>query len=782
MTTIECEISGSLANGTPSGTWAAARLLGRPRRSVGMYGDWIVAQIPWDALAAEWDLTRAFRVRFGESGTLVTLGGYYLRQRRQVEWGIDPLDGVTTRFFAHELRLVTLPGVMRDGRGGTLTEGTLNPLGTDGAVNTGAANYRTTQQLVDLCLDAIGVAHDAAPAALDTPVDGSTVVDAPGPLDWGMTRALPELEAILARVGWSCTLVNDGSKLTVHRLRRAGETITLPAEITNHAEPYSLEISNGVRADRVVVTSGRTRSTIITDRTLGGARPLEWVAFDTRGGAWLNNAQWIAAYPTEYGPGDIVAFRLGPGGVERTPGRMREFAHLFSAVRLHVNDRPANTRFVVPGGTIDAGFTDLGASAAVALARVALDQGNGLFLNAPVGAGDAPLRFDGVRAVAGEGVFVLPSDVAFVRMASRVGAHADAQALSGDHLRLVFAHEAETGDHLVDYFAAGYKTAFVGGLVTAVTMSSGELADALADPHAVKIEAPFLRRVLLWPEGAGSPTYVNDADLLDIAKQIALTRLGGAALSSGVIELAGMHAIEPGAVDGAVTTVEWDFSGGVFRTYVAINLHETPESWYDAAEAAARRSIGGGAGRHSLAGSSAGAGDARAGSTPGDSTVGAAGAHAVGAPEALPALRGRESAATGRRALDEPAPSVEIPRRDASSLWVEILDYTPISANRWKYGWREVKPSGNGWTSVVGGRDYISSGYAYNTIERPNDGVGLEGNSTDMGYLLVTMTLRPVAPGIVIRLYGPYDDGAGVNVNWFAYENANDGPCPEVPP
>lgn len=780
--TIVARLYGTTSAGAESASFCACGMLGNPVRSVGLFGDVAAVKIPYDGIGGDWDLTKELKLRFGTKQgiveNLITLGGYRLRQRREVEWGEDPDNPGTFRFHGIVLVLSTLPGVLRDGRGGVLTEGTLNQVDATGRVDTSDPDYLTTSELVDLCLDALGVAHDACPTGINTPVDGTTAIDAPGPLDWGLARALPELDELLARVGWAATLVNNGSKLTVHRLRRAGEPITLPTVITNNAEPYSLETAAGVRPSKVVVTSGRTRSTIITDRSIGGTLALEWVAFDSRTGTWMNNAEWVAEYATETGPGDLAAFQAGPGGVDRTAEDMRAFSRLFTAVRLHADDLAGAGRFVMPAeGVETAAGVAFGKAPAVAVGRYCLDQGGGVLLNEPTDT--STIRLDKVQAIPGDGVFVLPTDVTWARMSpGPTGGYANAAALATDDLTIVFAHEANTGDWTDDYYASGWEVVTGIGEVGVTQMSAVELAAAIADPTVVKIEAPWLRRLLLWPEASGTPTALNDTELDAVAEQLALARIGGAALTTGKIELEGLRGVQPGDASGAVSAVEWDINR--MRTICHINSHETPAGYFDGLEAQARRSVAAGLGRFSLPGSSAAASGVRSGTTPGDQTVGASSAGGAATPEAQPGVRGRERAAAGRpgqRQADAGGGRGPATKGEVGERWAVITDAVSVSANRWKYAWQEVVWNGTAWAVVTGGSDYTTHGYAYNGIEAGNTGTGVEGNGVDVDSLPGTYAIQPIGTGSVVLLRGPFANGSGVNVHWFIAVNAVDGGC-----
>lgn len=779
---VIARLTGTTSAGAPSLESTTCRLVTPPRRSVGLFGDVLVVVIPYNGVGSDWDLAAPFLLSIGEDlggvFTGVTLGGYYLRQRREVAWGEDPSTGVF-RFHEIELVFVTLPGVLRDGRGGLLTAGTLNRTDRTGRVDTSDPGYATRQALVDLCLDALGVPHDPCPAGINTPVDGVTTIHAPGPLDWGLTRALPEIEQLLADVGWAATLANLGDKIVVHRLRRGGETITLPPAITADAEPYSPEVSSGLRPSRIVVTSGRTRTTVITDRSLdsAGAVPLEWVAFDARSGQWLNGAEWTAAYPAEVGPGDIAFWREGPGGADRSVEDLRAFDRMFTALRLHADDRPGAAALVTLSESVNADGDVFGGTPAVLFARYCVDQGGGTFVNEP-GDADPLVRLDGVRAVPGEGVFILPTDATFVRMSPGPnGGHADADALGDTDLRIVFAHESARGDWARDYYASGWEVSTTGGVVSVTQMNASALAAAIADDEVVTIEAPWLRRVVVQLEGDVSETPLNDAALDAVAKQLALARVGADLVTTFEIEVRGIRAIEPGDAEGAVSAVEWDLAGN--RTRVFVNTHETPGAEFDRLEAAARRSVAAGLGRFSLAGSSAGTMSSRAGSTPGETTTGAASAGGAAAPEATSGLRGRERAAAGRPVQGESGGGLRraTTRSEASSLWAEILDYTEVAPNVWHYQWREVRLGGGGWAAVANGRDYLTHGVAINTIEAPNDGVGLEGNGVDMGNLVGTFAMRPVGTGAVVLLRGPYSLGGGATRMVFSAVNQVDGEC-----
>jgi len=638
----------------------------------------------------------------------------------------------------------------------------------------------TISELTDELLDALGIAHDPAPASMNTAMDGATALTAPGPLDWGNARALPELESLLANVGYAAVFANDGSKISVVRLLRAGESVPTGALVD--AEPFYLTSSLSVRHGAVVITSGRTRTTLIEERSLGvGAAhgdALVWVGFDDRTGRWLDATEWIAAYPGETTPGDIAAFRAGPSGTDATPQTMRAFGRLFTAVRLGAGEVEKCGRFVSLGEDteLESG-RGLGRQSSVLYADVAVEIAAGQFHNHPLISGTDPqVRLDGVRALPGDGVFILPRDASFVRMnPGPNGGYGDAAELGGGQLYIIFAHEANEGDPDIDYFTTGYIAVNTAGTLSVAKMSAAELSAAISDPDVPKLEMPFLRRVMSWPGADAAPTPLNDTELEAVCEQIALRKLAAGVVQSGPIPLRGLQNIEPGTLSGAVSAVEWDLAGDMTRLFV--NEHELPRSFYDAQAEAARRSVVAGNGRYSLPGSSAAISDVKSGSSPDDLGGGAVG----GEPESAPATRGRDTSKPVRENVaPAPRPGETTPdKKGDSRRLARITARSAVGTNRWQYSWTEVYAVGLSGTDIVfddvtGGAASATHGYAYNLHEINNDGSGVEGNGVNVDNLPAELSYQPVAIGDVVEIIGQFGDGS--DNYWLFYgENAIDG-------
>ncbi|GIK18625.1 MAG: hypothetical protein BroJett004_07890 [Planctomycetota bacterium] len=776
---IITRLRGRDSEGTPSLTTVPCRV-GRVRRSVGLQPDRVSVAVKRGSIPVEWDARQTIDLEIGDTDgvteNIITLGGYLARRRVGGEYG-QIVGEPTPDFTATVLLLETITGEMMDGRGGLLTAGTLNPLTADGVPDEADDRYRSNQELAEIALTALGVPFDAVPAAIDTAIDGVTAVPPPGPLDWGLCRALPELDSLLARLGWTATLRIDGSALRVHRLKRAGETVSLPAAITDHAEPFDLGTDRSVRGTTIVVTSGRTRTTIVTSRHLGGDRPLEWVAFDTRTGAWLNNSEWTTLYSGESAPIDIAAWRAGPGGDTEA---MQRWSRMYTALRLTGDDLVHAARFQPPARDVTPeGEETFGRTGVVGHAKCCYAATQNQLQNMPAASEDPPVRLDGVRALAGHGVFVLPPGAFYVRLdPGPAGTYVNARALAGTEMSVVFAHEADTGDVLNDYFVSVWQVVETAGVLSVqrVTEEVDVLA-ALADPETVKLEAPYLRRIMWWPLDAGDlhadgPFELNDDDLHGVAETLALLRIGGASLQSGTVEMRGLHAIEPGDADGAVSAVEWDVRAA--RTIVHVNTHEAPYSEFDAVQAAARRSLAAGLGRVSLPGSSAALSDVRLGSTPGDASGGGGGG-SKGA-EAGSGSRGRDNAMVrdGSVGGDAPAPgngslrSADVARMNARITGSEAVGGT---GHVWAYTWEEVYWDGSDWVHDVGAR----TGTARNRAEHGNPASGVLMIGIDTANLTGTFALQPIPNGRVVEIDGPY----GGSTWWFSAENHVDGGCGE---
>ncbi|MGV6814239.1 MAG: hypothetical protein ACWA5W_04415, partial [Phycisphaerales bacterium] len=137
-------------------------------------------------------------------------------------------------------------------------------------------------------------------------------------------------------------------------------------------------------------------------------------------------------------------------------------------------------------------------------------------------------RIDGLRAISGEGVFVLPNDAEYVRIDGfDSGRKGDARELVKDDLVITFAYEANTGVFTDDYFVVGFEWTEVFGSLVIKTMTHQEVLDALDDPAVVKVGAPILRRVMSWDDTDPGAVFVshNSTELTAIAKQIAVAKM-----------------------------------------------------------------------------------------------------------------------------------------------------------------------------------------------------------------------------------------------------------------
>jgi hypothetical protein len=796
---------------------------GEIRRSVGMGGDPVSVTIDADTIPIDWDLeTGEFTIQFGYDSDYVLLGGYRAARIVYHHMGIRS-SSETPRPLLVTLLLVTLPGMLRDGKSPLLREsvvgGAYNPMLPDGSPDTGDSAYRTYQALADLCLDAIGIAHAAAPSAMNTAIDGATVMLPPPALDWGNAVAIAELEGLLARIGWTARMNLDGDTLSLVRLLRGGEPIVVPGGIAAVAEPYVLAPQRGVRSATIVVTSGSTRSIIIEEffgqTTAEGEDPvdeLEWVAFDERTGLWLNKADWESNYPGEIAPGDIDAFKEGPPA---DPEEAKRYAAIFSALRItNATLRRKASAFVsVPqdggGWDIGAGETSdapLAGSVGYVVIHGAVRRAN-QYVNWPED--DQPTRIDGCRWVADAGVVVLPADLVYVRIGSGstvAGIAAAASAIDFANVRLVFAHESREGDSAIDFYTSVWQVTNTAGVLSVSRVTdAGAIAAAIAGRESMKVHDVSLQRVLGRNNTDADPSPLNDTELHDIAERFALARASDEAVEAGTIRIRGFHEITPGDWEGAVTSVAWSLGSGERggATIVEVNGHETPASEFDAITRSANRSVGAGLGGYRLAGSWSARGDTRAAIAADLDKADGGGAGGAGGGEGLSAgARDRGTAARRSLATGSTAPgagSATDRGSDAHAVqdvYAVITGYEELRPNVNEYDWEEVAlnpGAASPWTKYPGvGRSSATMPKAVNMAELPNTLGGVQGIDVDLDTLAGGFSMKPVGRGgftggdgggeRVVLLRGPYGVGEDARMLIVAggFHNAIDGQCEDV--
>lgn len=754
-------ITGRKADGTPLGVNVAARLQGAIGRTIGTAGDSLVVIVQ----AASWrpvdlDISKPMSVTFGITGSTLTLGGYLLREEVYGTFGVahpDDSEGVVP--LEVMLRFVTLLGAYRDGRGGVLQEQTYNPLKPSGLVDDAHADYRTNSALANLAMSAVGIDYTVAPSSMN-------IIDPPAPLDWGNCRALPELDALCARTGHAVVLNNAGDEISIVRLPLAGEDVTVPSLYDSVVQPYYLSSGPAIRPNKLIVTSGRTRSTIVTDRTLDS---LEWVWKDSRTGRWLNDAQTASLYSGETQPGDIDAFKDGP---PKDQAKRGEFKRLFSALRFkdeEIDNLKRLVNFPDQATLIDG--TVIAGDACIVYAKCSFEVTSGQLANADGGEG-AKLRIDGARAVAGEGVFILPDEALMVRMSpGPTGNYGTAIELTDSDVQILFAHEANTGEPTDDYFIVGYKGSMSGGSVDVDEMTEEELADALLDPATPVLAHDWLQRLLIWPNGEGDPTASNDADLKTAAEKIAKVRMAGSYAKNGVVTLRGIIDIEPGAWGGFVSGVQWDLYRQL--TIVSVGQHEVPDGVIDAIESAARRSFVAGYGRFSLPGSAVELSEVRSGGGPGVLSQ-MTSAAAPGDARGTAATRGSEKSQPPTTIGESLSPLMDR-QGDAGEFLARITGNSSAGTNKWTYTWEEVYLKGDG-TYATSGRTSATHGVAVNGAEAGNSGSGVQGNGVDLANLPAEFEIKPIATGGVHQMLGPFGDDE-TRVCWFKCPNAVDGAC-----
>jgi hypothetical protein len=732
-------------------------------------------------------------VSFGlEGDDPIVLGGYFVRHVAPQMYGVDLDDDAPEpepRFNAYTLTLTPLPQRWADGRGGYLWADTLNPIGPGGLPPAdGDPNRVENSALVEL----LGT---YLPLPLVTPLP--TTLDEfepPAPLDWGAGRALPELEALLARVGHAACMNNAGTSIKVFRLSRAGEDLALPDPLPAGAEPYELAESPGLRAERLVVTSGRTRITLLTTRDL--ADDFEWVWFDDRTGRWLNDADTLALYPTETQPGDIDALREGPGANGRPP---EEFNRIMRCARLKDDAAVGVGALVAVGAGVEVGVPgapgdvlELGSSPAAAFGEFAQPSGGGAgqFVKRE-DAAVRGLKVDGVNRVI---VFPYPFANApepnpdpELRKAPTL---ADLLPFETGDVTVVFAHERNTDEDVPfdNYFMASFRATFPGGgAPMAVTLEDNtELLLALLNPDTLYVDAPFIRLVGtdVPPPGEPGPiTWLNLPEVLTTAFSIARARLAGPTAKTGIITFAGLRDFAPGDWEGAITRVSWNLSQ--VSTTVEINQHDIPLAAIDQSEAQAGRSLAAGLSRFTLPGSSSALSDARLSTTPGAGAGAGPGASLAGSSGGLDPAGASGARGAGATAAAPPvlgAPTPEDVRFEPGVFLAKITGNELITTGRWKYTWIEasITAAGGFADAAAGGRRSATHGHALNLAEGMNDGMGIEGNGVDRANLPGTFAMQPIPTGRHVFMRGPFGaPGAPLAERWCAFDmsNADDGEC-----
>ncbi|WP_115009492.1 hypothetical protein [Synechococcus sp. N5] len=754
-----------------TGNWHVTNLRALPqgpiRRTVGTSGDPITLVVEADEWPVGFDDGGDFEIviNSAQPSNTLTLSGYLLKNKLPVRVGttlVDP-DG-TPAATQYRLMFENRLRAHREGYGGLIREKTFNALDENGFVDPDADDYKTIQELVELALSSMGLAYESAPAELDTALDG-TELTAPGPMDWGNARPVVELETILGSIGWTLVQLNDGS-VAVRRLRRAGEPITIPTEIDDIAEPYALASTPAARANKIVITSGATRSITITKLDLSA---FDWVVFDAATNEWVD--QDVNALST-YQEG------LKPGNADPVGGK--QLAQLYRAVRLkneqgsmHLDTK---SRFINIPTNLDQGdFVPFAGSAGVVQARCATKLPGDQLKNTPELDSDPLILLEGLRAIPGAGVFVLPSTAEFVRVDGfATGRRGDARELGTDELEITFAHETASGDYFEDYFAICFEWTQSKGAISVAATDYQGLQDAMDDPYVVKVAVPFLRNVHTYDEGTGIRVTLNSEQIQEIARQYAIAYLSSGNAETGVIELRGIVDINPGDIEGAVTSVLFDVNRNM--TVLTVNQHEIPRSHYEQFQRVAGRSITAGIGTLQLNRSSAARSDVRTNFA----AEGHGGSGMDASPEGSAATRGRERSMSGVTGTIDagPRPRAELASvAEMGSCYAMITGASPDGANKWIYDWEEVRFE-NGTAVKTGSvRKSSTHGKAINTFELLNGASGVQGNGVDLANLTGTFSIQPIPANIgVVKLEGPIRDGG--NDRWlFSAPNGVDGAC-----
>jgi hypothetical protein len=744
-----------------------ANLEGPIRRTVGASGDPITMIVQKDEWPAGFDDHGdfEFKINTAQASNDLTLSGYLLKSKLPITFGneTDDPDG-TPEPKQYRLVFENALRAQRDGYGNLIQEKTFNELDENGFVDTAGDDYKTIQELVEYALAATGLPYETAPAELNLGIDGNPI-DSPGPMDWGNARPIYELEAILGRIGWTIVQLNDGT-IAVRPLLRAGQPVTIPQAIEDVAEPYELISTPAARANKIVITSGTTRSVEITTLELS---EFNWVVYDSVTNEWVDqDAGALATYQEGLKPGNA------------DPEGARELGQLYRALRLDDdpkdNHLATKSRFINIPTNLDAGeFLPFAGSAGVVEARCAVKLPGDQLKNIPADDADPLVRLEGLRAIPGQGVFVLPTTAEFLRVDGlEAGRRSDVRELNSDDLAITFAHEANTGEYLVDYFAICFEWQEDGGVITVEPTDTAGLEEALADPFVVKVAAPFLRNVHTVHAGSGIRVTLNAEQINEVARQYAIAYLSSGSAQAGVIRLRGIVDINPGDLDGAVTSVLFD----VYRnmTVITINQHEIPRSHFEKLQRVAGRSVTSGIGAIQLNRSSASLGDLR---TTFVAEEKSGGGMQSSTPEGMASTRGRERSVSGVTGTIDagPRPRAELATiPEMGSIYARITGSTADGDNRWIYDWEEVRFEGGEPVTTGASRKSSTHGTAYNTLEMLNTGTGVQGNGVDVANLNGDFAIQPISDRAVVRLDGPFKmDGSDC---WFFQAvNAIDGVC-----
>lgn len=740
------------ADGSPDGPTIPVRLLSAPARRAGLFGDDLMVAArrdQWPPPGADLSDDARWALTFGDENDPVTLDGYVLRSVDALTVGAAPGAGAAS-IQEVRLRFATWPGLMREGRGGTIRAGVLNPVDRDGAV-IDDPQMKLNGELVIIALQAMGASWIFEP---EEDLGGPGPV---GPLDWSNASAIHELEALLARLGHMASLSNDGLTVRIGPLPRDGQAPQIPLALAPFAEPYEFFQGASAVGRRVIVSSGDTRAVVVRSRTLAD---MEWVWRDEEAGVWRSSAETTDGVQ----PDDIDAFRAGPGA-ERED--RRQYARLFSALRFTGDDAQRVRRLVaVPREVEDVDGFRFGGRAVAVAARYARDDGEQM-RDEPALDADPLIPLGSVAADADAGVIILPADLWFVRVGDGpdpAGSHETARALHDGDLVALFAHESNTGVWSLDHYAVAFELEADGS----VTKVAGEAITPIADdPSTIHLRMPQLRKVNR-PDAAGTGFVTLNAEELDaVAFELARARLARETTMSGVVELRGLWDVEPGTWGGAVSSVTWDVAAR--RTIVSLNEHAVPDSVMQELEARAGRSFAAGLARYRLPGAWAGQGDAGAGPT----GIRFSGSADLDAPSRS-ADRGRDAQRGAARVLIGPSSQAPPPRLDW--WWARITGATEIGANRWRYTWRRVVIGDDGGVRDAAMTD-ADRGAAYNLAEMANTGAGVEGNGVDRANLPDGWAMQPIGERIV-RMRGPFASDASLYCV-FDVINADDGPCGE---
>lgn len=495
-----------------------------------------VAASDFAALKGKLRRTGSVQFYFASDPALPEAGGPDLIWKRIALVDVEPLrfgvvpPATEVGWYEYRLHFADRREAFAWPGGGALDFGEINkePLSQSGTKDANGRATRTLRQLVDLCLEAMGIKGElTAPHALS---------DMPRPmnLDWRGTKAPDELERLLADAGF-CFLVKPDGTLAIEEIG-AGVIPVPPKDRTIMDAPYP-----GIDRRGEIIVLGSEPNPVVNTRTYTGtAGDLEFMVLDA-------DDQWKTIREASYftAPGAMSAEQTVRNRYQNIPldFRQRVMNTLYRTIRVN----PA-----VNGGGIP--VLRYRYSREVALQQIWFE------------AMTVRPTVDGMWEWTGQYVPVaadmLMDSGRLIHLADRVGglkddkakawdADADFRELKNYELRIQASWEVydkqKDGTWRPRFFRVGFKQepGTTGGF-NVRRLTEGELATYLATPGAKIIPRPELQLYQL------EDADVNRADIEKLAYAMATRWLAGSGQAARQIMVAGFY---PMALSGQVQEV-----------------------------------------------------------------------------------------------------------------------------------------------------------------------------------------------------------------------------------